>query len=348
MTARHDEETNATETEGVEVRTVEADSGRWSRAWFANSERVVRSLCPDLVVAESTGAGELVREWPTVTHLHGNHRNELSSSWSAWGRRRTRRAFRRALGLGIDYIRWRPQRIAMGGVIALSAREALLAHRLYGVSRSEVAVIGNPVADIFFAERGQRNLRIVFAGRLHPSKGPGLLLEAFASSKASQSGYTLEFAGEGAFRSDLVRTAARLGISGSVVFHGYLQRDALAAFLGTSRIACFPAIGREDFSVALVEAMASGCAILASSQAGVTGIVTHPRATATKDWPAGVVPHRTASAWATAQDGLAGDPAAALRHARPARTLAGSFSEVRVDDSIGAFYSTQVRVNRLR
>jgi glycosyltransferase involved in cell wall biosynthesis len=332
------------DTESPTAATVRiaASTDAWSKAWYRGAADAVQAIAPELVVAESTSAGPLVDRWPTVTHLHGNHWNELASAWAVWGRRRTRRALRRTAFLAADYARWRPRQIARGGVIALTEREATLARCLYGVPRRRLAVIGNPVSDRFLSARARPTRRIVFAGRLDPSKGPELLPAAFAGSRARRSGYTLEFAGDGPLRRPLADQCARLGISRDVRFHGRLARDELAELVSGASIACFPSVGPESFSLALIEAMGAGCAVVCSERAGLSEVVRHPMAAKTSTPVGKVVRERSAAAWRAALDSLSADDDALARQSVAARALAGAFGEQRVAGAIEAFYADRL------
>jgi glycosyltransferase involved in cell wall biosynthesis len=63
--------------------------------------------------------------------------------------------------------------------------------------------------------------RVVFAGRLHPEKGPDLLLDALAQLRDPPPTYML---GAGAMLAELRSRATRLGIDGTVRFEGWRER----------------------------------------------------------------------------------------------------------------------------
>jgi glycosyltransferase involved in cell wall biosynthesis len=320
------------------VTVVRAQSDRWSRAWFSAVAREVTRLNPTLVVGESTAACRLASRWPTVSHLHGTHWNELIAAWAIWGRHRLRRAVRRTAELLFDYARWGPWRIRRGVVVALTAPEAAVARRLFWIPEANLKVVGNPVDESVFRPREDRRPTVVFAGRLDPSKGVDLLLRAFAASGLSDEGFSLDVAGDGPQRAELLRLAAQLGLSRTVTFHGSLAKLELAHLLGSSRIACFPSVRRESLSLSLMEAMAAGCAIVASYEAGLDAVVTHPMLTH-RGGPAGLVlTGRQVSVWAHALRRLADDPAHAADLGANARQIVSAFSELRVGQEIESAY----------
>jgi glycosyltransferase involved in cell wall biosynthesis len=309
---------------------VDAPGDRWSSRWNRETEAQIRAFRPDVVAAESTAANHLTREWPVVTHLHGNHWNELYGAWVTWGRGRTRTAIRRSAELAVDYLRWKPWQIAGGYVIALTEREARLARALYRVPTGRLTVVGNPVSPVFNHTSAEKQRMIAFAGRLDPAKGAERVLRAFAASGVHSSGYQLHVAGDGPERGRLCDLAARLGISDYISFRGLLEREALARLLAESEIACFPSLRRESFSIGVLEAMASRCAVAASLSAGVCDIVGHPMVMGLPGEAARVVRQPTTSAWAEALTQLTACSAERMTLSEAGFAVSQSFTEAEV------------------
>ncbi|MEA2177930.1 MAG: hypothetical protein QOG77_1227, partial [Solirubrobacteraceae bacterium] len=89
----------------------------------------------------------------------------------------------------------------------------------------------SPVADLDGrAQAGLPTPRIVFAGRLHPEKGPDVLLEALALLPAAPPALLL---GQGALRPSLDRQIRRLGLAGRVRMCGWQNRPS-ATIAGAS------------------------------------------------------------------------------------------------------------------
>jgi len=174
------------------------------------------------------------------------------------------------------------------------------------------------------AER--RGGRILFVGRLVEKKGVSVLLEALRLLDGSD--YDLRVVGDGPLRSELTSQSAGLSVS----FAGLLGREALAAEFGAASIAVFPSVpaasGDQDgLPVALLEAMSTGCAVVASDLPGLRDAV--------EDGQSGVLTTPgSAEELAIALSRLLGDPALCDRLGRAAATRAENFSV----DAIGGRY----------
>jgi len=123
----------------------------------------------------------------------------------------------------------------------------------------------------------RRTGRILFVGRLVEKKGVSVLLDALRL--LGETGYDLHLVGDGPLRAQLVSESSGL----PATFVGALGRDALAAEYGAASIAVFPSIvaasGDQDgLPVALLEAMSTGCAIVASDLPGLRDAVGHGEA----------------------------------------------------------------------
>jgi colanic acid/amylovoran biosynthesis glycosyltransferase len=143
---------------------------------------------------------------------------------------------------------------------------------------ADVATI-RPLAEA--AER--RSGQILFVGRLVEKKGVSVLLKALRL--LDESGYDLRIVGDGPLRSQLATESSGL----SVTFLGVLGREALAAEFGAATIAVFPSVAaasgdQDGLPVSLLEAMSTGCAVIASDLPGLrdavvdgqSGLLTSP------------------------------------------------------------------------
>lgn len=103
--------------------------------------------------------------------------------------------------------------------------------------------------------------RILAVGRLEVQKGFDLLLRAFAAAKLQARGTRLTILGEGPERERLENLSRELGIAGFVSLPGVVKNpeawmERCALFALTSRFEGFPNV--------LLEAMAMGCAVVAT------------------------------------------------------------------------------------
>lgn len=136
----------------------------------------------------------------------------------------------------------------------------------YGVAQSQLVVVHNGVD----AERyEQTNLdrdtdALITVGRLSKRKGQDLLLKAFQEIQAKAPATHLHILGKGPARGDLESLAKRLDIEDSITFHGYVDGERKVELLNRSGIFVF-ASRQEGFGLVLLEAMAAGLPVVATS-----------------------------------------------------------------------------------
>lgn len=142
-------------------------------------------------------------------------------------------------------------------------------------SKRRVRVIPNPVLIERFAAcnaDSNRPLTIVSVGRLAPEKGYDVLLRAFAEVARDFPAWRLIIAGDGAERESLAALMRALNLDGQVRLAGYVPEpeEVLAnasIFVMSSRY--------EGFPNALLEAMASGLAVISTACTGSVELITH-------------------------------------------------------------------------
>jgi len=118
-------------------------------------------------------------------------------------------------------------------------------------------------------------LNIVFVGRLERRKGLDYLLRAYHQVKPEIPDSRLIIVGPGTrLRKKYERWIKQHDVK-DVVFVGYTRYADLPRYYQTADIFCSPATGRESFGIVLVEAMAMGKPVVASSIDGYATVVTH-------------------------------------------------------------------------
>ncbi len=118
-------------------------------------------------------------------------------------------------------------------------------------------------------------LNILFVGRLEKRKGLGYLIKAYGPVKEEFPNSRLIVVGPGTrLRRKYEKQVKRAGLK-DIVFIGYVSDDELPRYYKTADIFCSPATGRESFGIVLLEAMAVGKPIVASSIEGYADVVTH-------------------------------------------------------------------------
>lgn len=106
---------------------------------------------------------------------------------------------------------------------------------------------------------------VLFLSRIDAKKGLDLLLPAFAKVKASHPDAMLVIAGDGSteLKAQLQATALQLGIGNDVLWTGFLEGSTKLSALAAAEVFVLPSRS-ENFGIALLEAMAAGCACVAT------------------------------------------------------------------------------------
>lgn len=180
---------------------------------------------------------------------------------------------------------WLVERHVLGRarhVLFTADEEARLAAQTFGLYRASPCTVGYGVAldavaakttaDDFLEAwpqlRGRRLL--TFLGRIHPKKGPELLLEAFARHAARDERLALVMAGpdQVGMVPVLTQRAAELGLADRVVFTGMLQGRLKWGCLRAAEAFVLPS-HQENFGIAVAEALAVGTPVLISTQVNI-------------------------------------------------------------------------------
>lgn len=184
----------------------------------------------------------------------------------------------------MDDVRDFGYRSSVDGVMVPSSA---MAKRLrdYGVTtRLQVLPTGIPLVQ-FSQEDGHsfkaslcissRRPTALFVGRVAHEKNIGFLLDAMIYALKNCPDMLLLITGEGPAEAELQRQAARLGISASVRFLGYLDRaQELPACYAAADVFVF-ASRTETQGLLLLEALAAGVPVIALSAMGTTDILTN-------------------------------------------------------------------------
>jgi phosphatidylinositol alpha-mannosyltransferase len=228
----------------------------------------------------------------------------------------------------------RPWVRRLNGRIAVSPAAARLAAR-YFPGTYEVIPNGIDVARFAapascpIALQGERPA-ILFVGRFEPRKGLDVLLEAFARLKPRHPALRLVVVGDGPRRPAYERWVAERAVP-DVSFVGRVSGAELPAYYQHATVYCAPNTGNESFGIVLLEAMAAGCPVVASSIAGFAAVLTH-------EAHGLLTPPRDPAALAAALDRLLGDAALAARYTAAARSHVEQYDWPTVADRVLAYY----------
>lgn len=159
-------------------------------------------------------------------------------------------------------------------VMAEAASSQLAANKLhvikYGVD-----------LDLFYPAEGERShevTEIICVAALEDVKGHKFLIEACRLLTERGVAFRLHLVGDGPLRGDLERRVAAAGLAQLTVFHGMRNRAAVADMLRAADIKVLASYAapdgkREGMPNVLIEAMASGLAVVSTQLTGIPELV---------------------------------------------------------------------------
>ncbi|NEQ27312.1 MAG: glycosyltransferase family 4 protein, partial [Microcoleus sp. SIO2G3] len=165
------------------------------------------------------------------------------------------------------WLRWRH---VFDRVVALSHG---MKAKLEAEGISPVEVIYNGVPERPMRPTLPDTPTVVFAGRLVPEKGVGLLLRAFAQVLPKVPTARLLIAGQGGQANVLQTLVAELGVSDRVTWLGHLPFAEMERQFESAWVQVVPSQWEEPFGNVSTEAMMRGTAVIASAVGGQPEIV---------------------------------------------------------------------------
>jgi glycosyltransferase involved in cell wall biosynthesis len=155
-----------------------------------------------------------------------------------------------------------------GADLAISYSSAVDRHLAANGVTKRAIVPYFPTAPIAAADAQPR--RVVFAGRVVPPKGVGVLIRA---AREVQGEFVI--CGDGRQTDSLRRLARRLGVQDRVRFTGWLPAAELARELASAAVVVLPSVWPEPFGIVGIEAHAAGRPVIASETGGVGDWLEH-------------------------------------------------------------------------
>lgn len=154
--------------------------------------------------------------------------------------------------------------------IAVSEEARRTVERVFG---DGIRLIPNGVDAARFAGVPQpRGSTVLFVGRLERRKGARVLMDAFVRLRERRPGASLVIVGEGAERAACEASLPEAARP-DVIFLGRVEAETLPEVMGGAALVCAPSLGGESFGVVLLEAMAAGRPVVASSIPGYAAVV---------------------------------------------------------------------------
>jgi glycosyltransferase involved in cell wall biosynthesis len=244
-----------------EVRTSILD--RWP--WAHRNHRILLPFMPaaivrfdlrpyDLVVSFSYAVAHGVRRPAGASHVSYTY-TPMRYAWSDMNIRGERKRKGRLAELLLDRFRaW--DRQAAGRVDRFAAVSHSIAGRVRKAYLREATVLYPPVEVEQFRPFSPRGDHYLTVSRLVPHKRVDLIVEAF-----TRLGSPLMVIGEGPELPRLKRLAGP-----NIQFRGFVSEGELSRLLGKAR--GFVSASEEDFGIAIVEAQAAGCPVIAYGRGG--------------------------------------------------------------------------------
>jgi glycosyltransferase involved in cell wall biosynthesis len=162
-------------------------------------------------------------------------------------------------------------------VISSNYLTGLIKKKIYPYPSSKILEIPNGIDPAKFVPRKKEKI-VMSSGRFLPRKGFQYLIRAVSDMDI---GFEVHLCGDGPMREHLERLSRHAQTR--IIFHGWIDNDSLfyRDLLGAASIFALLST-RENASVALLEGMSAGCAVLTSNTSGcletvaTSGVIVDP------------------------------------------------------------------------
>lgn len=252
------------------IRWEISKTGGWLRSSIERLKREEPSLLHIHFGVDAVQLWPLTKELklPTLVTLHG-YDITIEKEWWEAGHAGTRmRSYpSRLLQLaGERMVRF----VAISEAIRRRAIE-------FGIPEQKISLCHIGVDTAAFSPGGkrinQRELRVLFVGRLVEKKGCEYLIRAFSQVQSRVPDASLVIVGDGPLRDKLQDLARHLGIRS--FFQGTRSKKDVQRELERARVLCLPSVrarngDSEGFGMVLLEAQASGVPVVSSAIGGAT------------------------------------------------------------------------------
>jgi glycosyltransferase involved in cell wall biosynthesis len=180
---------------------------------------------------------------------------------------------------GLERLTWLRKRLvykAATSIVANSQAALLDIQNAYGVPAEKCKLwrysMADPAHRIRIQQPGEREDTVVCAGRLYPSKGQDVLLQALELGLGRTTATKVEFLGSGPMAAQLQELAARSGIANRCSFVGLVSNEEVLKRMSRAKITVVPS-RNEAFGLVNIESMSVGTPVIASRVDGIPEIV---------------------------------------------------------------------------
>ena len=115
---------------------------------------------------------------------------------------------------------------------------------------------------------------ILYVGRLSEEKNISKLIDAFSKIRNNESifNYKLYIVGDGPLENQLKIQVSELKLEESIIFTGKVEHTSISSWMGSCDYFCLPSV-REGCPNVVLEALGSGCPVIASNVGGIPDMV---------------------------------------------------------------------------
>ena len=117
--------------------------------------------------------------------------------------------------------------------------------------------------------------RLVFAGRIHPTKGLDVAVRALADTTNDVTLTVVGNIGDATYYDEVRRLARDVGMLERVEWRGEVPRAEVLQLLATEDVLVYPSIGAEAYSLGMLEAFAAGIVVVTSAVGGPREYLEH-------------------------------------------------------------------------
>lgn len=164
-------------------------------------------------------------------------------------------------------------------IIAVSAYTKHLLVEKYGINPNKIQVVHNGISPLAESDPGRHHFAssrpmVVFMGRLTGQKGPEHFLKIAQVVLKQMPEVLFVIAGHGDLYQELLFSSADKGLSGKVLFSGFVRDKQRDKLLDRADVFVMPSLS-EPFGLVAVEAAQRSTPVIISKSSGVSEVLPH-------------------------------------------------------------------------